>query len=128
MERRRRTASASGAANIQLPASLLEIEYCAFKGCAGLRQIALPEGLRVIGEEAFARSGLEQVALPRSLREVREAAFYRCVVLGAVAVSEGCALEEVWAQAFAGTGLAERPRLPAGARVAEDAFESSEDE
>lgn len=118
----------SGVAEVLLPASLRKIGYCAFKGCAELKQIALPEGLRVVGEEAFARSGLEHVALPRDLREIREAAFYRCAVLSAVAVSEGCALEEVWALAFAGTGLAERPRLPAGARVAEDAFESSEDE
>ena len=81
-----------------------------------------------MGEEAFSRSGLEEAALPRGLREVREMAFYRCAALASVAVPERCALGEVGSQAFAETGLAEPVHLPAGARVAEDAFEASEDE
>ena len=112
---------------VRLPRTLREIRYAAFKGCGDLAGVLLPEGLRVIGEEAFSRSGLRTLALPEGLVVIGGEAFYRCAALGAVAVPEGSALEEVGSQAFAGTGIGE-VRFPAGVLVADNAFETSEDE
>ena len=57
----------SGVREVRLPRTLREIRYAAFKGCGDLVGVLLPEGLRVIGEEAFSRSGLRTLALSESL-------------------------------------------------------------
>ena len=115
----------SGVAELRLPASLKEVCYCAFKGCAGLRRVELPAGLERIGEEAFSRSGLGELALPGSLRAVGDEAFYRCAALAVVEVPEGLALEEAGRGVFTGTQVG-RGSLPAG--LEPETEESSEDE
>ena len=67
--------SYSAVENVSLPSTLKRIEYSAFEGCKGLRNVSLPEGLEYIGKRCFFRSGLEEVVLPSSVRDVCLRAF-----------------------------------------------------
>jgi len=59
-----------------LEAPVVRISSGAFDGKAFLRHIMLPEGLREIQGEAFARcSGLTEVGIPASVTEIGQAAF-----------------------------------------------------
>lgn len=55
------------------------LEYNAFSYCTSLETVALPDGLRVIGSEAFAGCAAmtELPSLPTSLEQVDGAAFYK---------------------------------------------------
>ena len=46
-----------------------------FNGNKSLKSIILPEGLKVIGSNAFVRSGLEKITLPKTLEEIGQFAF-----------------------------------------------------
>lgn len=61
-----------------VPDTVRKISPRAFYGCRTLREIRLPEGLRSIGERAFANTGLTNVILPDSLTEVEDHAFAGC--------------------------------------------------
>lgn len=66
--------------SVTLPASLESIGYHAFTKCA-FTQIALPDSLTKIGEEAFWRCNqLREVTLPESLRCIDRAAFRDCPI------------------------------------------------
>ena len=55
----------SGLERVRLPATLKRVEYWAFRDCARLRVVALPEGLEYLGRQCFWGAGLREVALPR---------------------------------------------------------------
>ena len=79
----------SAVESARLPSTLKRVEYCAFKECAGLRRIELPEALEYIGQMCFAGSGLEKVQLPASVRVVGTGAFENCAQLRYVELNEG---------------------------------------
>ena len=61
---------------------LKTIEEGAFRECARLRDVDLPDGLVEIGANAFRGSGLERVTFPSTLRRVGRDAFAGCERLG----------------------------------------------
>lgn len=63
-------------------------EY-AFYGCHGLRHIALPDGLAIIGKKTFKKNGLEEITLPGTLKEIGEGVL-DCESLKTVYVGDGC--------------------------------------
>jgi hypothetical protein len=66
------------------------IGCAAFRSCAQLAELVLPEGLEVIGVSAFEEcSALKAVTFPSSLRTIGEAAFSRCYGLETVAFTAG---------------------------------------
>ena len=70
--------------------SLLKvIEKSAFRYCASLRNVELPNGLEDIGPWAFADSGLESIATPPSVRTIHQGAFYKCQRLRKAVLNEG---------------------------------------
>ncbi|MBQ9795062.1 MAG: leucine-rich repeat domain-containing protein [Clostridia bacterium] len=104
-------------------------------------KMTLPEGVRVIGENAFSsQKGLKTVVLPSTLEEIESGAFYGCESLGDIKIPEGvtylgdrafygCAamtevilpesLTAIRRQAFEATGLTS-VYIPAGVKTIED--------
>ncbi len=104
-------------------------------------KMTLPEGVRVIGENAFSsQKGLKAVVLPSTLEEIESGAFYGCENLGDIKIPEGvthlggrafygCAamtevilpesLEAIGRQTFEATGLTS-VYIPAGVKTIED--------
>ena len=77
-------------------------------------EVTVPDGVRVIAAEAFARhSEIEQVTLPDSIRVIGEAAFENCTGIRKVILPEG--LEQVKDRAFNGDINAEI-RVPASVK------------
>ena len=95
----------------------------AFSGCARLRVLVLPGGLRKIGSQCFARCGLEQIKIPKSVQEICRRAFYGCKCLAELELESESALNLVGSEAFAGTRLsADSVAFPEKAWVSETAF------
>ncbi len=80
-----------------------------FEGCTKLREIVIPEGIRVIEPNAFHNcTSLETVRFPKSLRAVRNGAFSGCEKLKAIIANS---LPEIIAfDAFRGTPYEETVR------------------
>ena len=53
----------------------------AFKDCSDLRAVTIPEGVTVIGPEAFRSCDLTEITLPKSLEEIGCLAFGSCMEL-----------------------------------------------
>ena len=71
------------------PAALEEIKHDAFVGTA-LTSLSLPEGVRVIGDKAFAGcTALTSVTLPASLETLGSEAFMGCTALTELDLSHG---------------------------------------
>jgi len=63
---------------VQLSNRLISINDRAFRFCAALKSITLPETLTYIYDRAFLGSGLESITLPKSLEYLGNAVFLRC--------------------------------------------------
>lgn len=66
----------SNLVTVKLPASIKEIEYQAFMDATSLKELALPEGLLKIGNEAFRETGLVNLKLPNTVCYMDQRAFY----------------------------------------------------
>jgi hypothetical protein len=55
-----------------------KIQEYAFSNCYGLRGIILPNGITVIGNNAFENTDLESITIPASVTEISYAAFNPC--------------------------------------------------
>lgn len=66
--------------------SLTEIPIFAFEGCGALESVTLPNFLRVIGENSFAKTGLTTVIIPNYVTDIMKGAFanseLKSVVIG----------------------------------------------
>jgi hypothetical protein len=61
---------------IVIPPSIRAIEERAFYGCSELAIVILGEGLKEIGEAAFARcTSLREIVIPPAVRVIHEGAF-----------------------------------------------------
>ena len=60
------------------PRGVKTIGSMAFYGCKYLESVALPEGVREIGDSAFSGSGLKSIRLPDSLKTIGPWAFGGC--------------------------------------------------
>ncbi len=81
-----------------LPGSITNFGVYVFQGQLKLKDVTLSEGLRTIGEAAFAASGVKNIKLPKSLQTVEGGAFAYCESLQTVETG-GC--ETIGEQAFA---------------------------
>lgn len=64
-------------------------------GLHSLKEVYLPESVKVIGEEAFRRcANLTHVRLPGGLRVIKKGAFVKCYRLRSLEVPEGTVIEE----------------------------------
>ncbi|MCI8871034.1 MAG: leucine-rich repeat domain-containing protein [Lawsonibacter sp.] len=65
------------------------IPESAFLGCLNLTDVSIPEGIKSIGQDAFAISGLTEVEIPETVIRINEGAFARCRSLKNISVASG---------------------------------------
>ena len=66
----------------EIPSSVTNIDYGAFRQCASLKSVQLPKDLTSIGGSAFSEcSNLKTVNAPSSLTEIKTSAFRLCITL-----------------------------------------------
>ena len=63
---------------VNIPSSVVKIGDAAFSNCTSLVQANLHEGLKVIGDEAFSKTKIKSIALPDGLRTIGQHAFSYC--------------------------------------------------
>ena len=54
-----------------------------------MESVVWPDGLRFIGEKAFARTGLQSVTLPHAVEDIGPKAFAECADLATAVLPEG---------------------------------------
>lgn len=89
---------------VNLPATVTELQYASFGACRNLAKVILPENsqLKTIGGYAFFRSGLTEMDCP-SVQEIKELAFRECEQL--ISVTLGNKLTFLGVAAFAHSGI-----------------------
>jgi hypothetical protein len=90
---------------LELPKSVEEIRRDAFCGAKNLKNVRFSEGLKIIGEGAFAYTALSEIHFPKTLQEISKNAFLDTKTLKTVQFSEG--LKIIGYGAFARTSIAE---------------------
>ena len=80
-----------------------------------LRDVALPEGIQVVGQMWFASSWVQSVAIPVSVRVIGTGAFDHCADLESVEFASGSRLEGIEQYGFCQSGL-RSIALPPGVR------------
>lgn len=88
------------------------IGKAAFYACEALSYLALPAGLKEMGESAFCGTALEQVTVPAGVERVGDWAFQYCGKLRAVVLSEG--VLAVGTGAFCNCPSLSEVQLPSG--------------
>lgn len=72
--------------SVIIPEGVSDIGEIAFYGCAGLKEVVFPSGLRIIREEAFGETGITEAMLPAGLEVIEEKAFFSCESLRRIEV------------------------------------------
>ena len=107
--------------NITIPATycgkaVTEIARSGFSSCPNLVNIAIPDSVTSIGENAFNGCSLTSIVIPNSVTEIGYGAFYNCTSLTSVVI--GNSVTEIGAFAFYGctslTIYCEATSKPAG--------------
>ncbi|MBR6203594.1 MAG: leucine-rich repeat domain-containing protein [Candidatus Methanomethylophilaceae archaeon] len=71
------------------PYSVTEIGDSAFKGCAGISEISMPDTVESIGDSAFEGcTGLSKVLIPKGIKSIRGRAFKGCAGLKKVVMKD----------------------------------------
>lgn len=68
-------ASGASAEGLYVPEALSVIEEEAFAGCAGIRSVELPEGVKTIQSRAFADTEIYYISIPESMETIEPDAF-----------------------------------------------------
>lgn len=91
---------------------LSELPRGAFRGCANLRRISLPDSLEVIGAHAFAYCcALEEIRFPKTLRRIGNNAFSLCSSIREISLPDS--VTELESYAFSDCLSLRSARLPA---------------
>lgn len=69
-----------GITKVNLPTSLKQIQYQAFRGTTNLKSISLPKGLEVLGNRAFNASGITSIVIPGTVKTVGVNAFLQSYI------------------------------------------------
>jgi len=97
--------------HVQFHPSVTKIDNETFKECSRLREVILNEGLRKIGEGAFADCiSLERIVFPSTVLEIGDDAFFGCTRLREVVLNEG--VTQIGKQAFRGCSSLKAITLP----------------
>lgn len=109
-----------GLRDISIPSGVTSIGDGAFEGC-GLQHICLHDGLKSIGNYAFANSALTNITIPNSVEYIGEGCFASCGLEEAVILSDQ--IIEIPNEAFADCNSLNIIKLPANLeRIGERAF------
>ena len=89
---------------VNLPTSLKQINWQAFRQTTNLKSISLPKGLEVLQERAFNASGITSIVIPGSVKTVGALAFFQSYIEKAT-IEDG--VEILDSAAFSQCGLKE---------------------
>lgn len=111
----------AGVKSVALPEGIAAIGDYAFARCAGLKRFVIPDTVTRMGAGALMNSGLESVCIPGSIGVVPRLAFAGCAGLEYLTLSEGIA--RIDEKAFDGCLKLREVTIPASVRqVARNAF------
>ena len=80
----------SGVKNIVIPEGVKSIGDLAFAGCSSLKEVTIRDGVKSIGGLAFGGcSSLKEIKMPDSLTDIGEVAFSGCTSLEKVTIPKG---------------------------------------
>ena len=99
---------ANNITSIDIPKSVISIDYYAFAYCENLQTVNFAEDnqLKGIYEGAFCGDiNLENITIPDTIVEISDFAFYGCSKLDRVPVSENGIVKGIYSYAFAYTGI-----------------------
>ncbi len=71
---------------VEIGNAVTELSDGLFMGCESLTEIALPNSIKKIGNNAFNSTGLTEIVLPDSVEEIEHYAFWKCDKLTKVAI------------------------------------------
>lgn len=100
--------------SLELPDTLREIGYAAFRDTLKLKKVRLPASLEVMGKGAFDGSGLREVRIPGGVKKISSEAFFSCEHLKKVILEEG--VEKIDSGAFWGSTKLSVVKLPRSLR------------
>jgi len=101
--------------SLKLPNSLKKIGRSAFKNCASVTDIVIPNSCDTILDEAFAGcSSLRTVKLPSSLKTIGPRSFENCNSLVSVTIPNGC--KEIQDEAFSRCVSLQTVQIPASVK------------
>jgi uncharacterized repeat protein (TIGR02543 family) len=69
-----------------IPDSVASIGNRAFYNCTGLTSIIIPNGVIIIGDEAFSGSGLTSITIPNGVTSIGDEAFSNCASLTSITI------------------------------------------
>lgn len=98
--------------SITVPEGMTVLPAYAFWNCASLQTINLPSTLEVIGDSAFGYTKIKQIALPDGLKNIGNKAFENCSDLESIEFPEG--LERIGHWAFVSCKSLTHIELPDG--------------
>lgn len=75
--------------SVTVPETFTEIPFAAFASASYLKEVKLPNTIKVIGRYAFNGSAIETIVLPASVEEIKDQAFLKCSSLKTVTLSDG---------------------------------------
>ena len=107
-----------GIKKVNLPTSLKQINWQAFRGTTNLKSISLPKGLEVLQERAFNASGITSIVIPGSVKTVGALAFFQSYIEKAT-IEDG--VEILDSAAFRLCGLKEIT-IPGSVKEIKDSF------
>ena len=82
---------------VVLPAGLTKLESDIFSGCTALKEIAIPEGVTLIGNGAFRDcKALTELALPQGLKKIESYVFIGCTGLSYIDIPDGLETAGNW--------------------------------
>lgn len=91
-------AGCSSLCHVRFSKCMKEISELSFGGTISLKNIEIPEGIKIIKSEAFARSGIEEVILPPGVEEIESEAFrYSCLRMIDIPDSIQCVSRQAFA-------------------------------
>ncbi|MBE6633123.1 MAG: hypothetical protein E7620_02130 [Ruminococcaceae bacterium] len=105
--------------SIALPAGLRLVGDATFYGCSDLQVVSFGEGLVSIGSETFVDSSVERVSFPASLKTMGDENFAECSNLKEVIFADNAQLEKIPVGTFYGSSL-ETFTVPASVQEIED--------
>lgn len=85
----------------------------AFTGCLHLKDVSLPESLRIIQDQAFAFSGLQKIVLPSSVQHIETGAFEKSN-LESIEFASPSRMRNLGACAFSNCSKLKQVTLPEG--------------
>lgn len=97
--------------SVRFHPSVTDVGYEVFMGCSELQEVVLNEGLKMIGQCAFAEcTSLKSIKLPSTVTELTDNAFGNCNNLREVILHEG--LKKIGRSVFAGCDSLQSITIP----------------